>query len=109
MPREDRRVYFDHEEGYKAIYTFCSQKAIAKPVSGTLRRVDINLENSLELDFFIESARSQKIEVFTYTKDFVIAALMTMCQSIGTPLAKRANKSVEVVDGKLVLRVQILR
>ncbi len=109
MPREDRRLFFSNQEAYEAIYSLCGQKGIAKPVAGTLQRVDVNLENPMEIDLFIENSKTLKIEVATFTKDFVIAALMIMCQSTGTPIAKRANKGLEIVDEKLVLRVQILR
>ncbi len=109
MPREDRRVFFDLDESYKAVYTLCGQKAIPKPVSGVLRKVDINLDDPLNLDFQIESNRSGQMETSTFTKDFVIAALMVMCRNIGIPLPKGANKTLEMIRGQLVLRVQMLR
>lgn len=109
MPREDRRVFFDLEESYKGVYLLCEQKDISKPVAGILHKVDPNLDNPLALDFHIESNRSGKIEIFTYTKDFVIAALMTLCRDARIPLPKGANKSLEMHGAHLVLRVQMIR
>ncbi len=109
MPREDRRIFFDHDETYKAVYTFCMQKEVAKPPAGALLRVAVNVENPLELDFIIEGQRDQKLEMVKYTKDFVVAAMMIMCRGIGIPLPKAANKSLEVVNDKIVLRVQMMR
>ncbi len=109
MPREDRRISFDHEEVYKALYGFCVQKGVPKPPSGVLMRVSVDIENPLELDFIIETTREHKLENVKYTKDFTVAALMIMCRAIGIPLPKAANKSLELVNEKVVLRVQMMR
>lgn len=109
MPREDRRISFDHEEVYKAIYGFCVQKGVPKPPAGALMRVAVDIENPLELDFVIETNREQKLESVKYTKDFTVAALMIMCRAIGIPLPKAANKSLEIINDKIVLRIQMMR
>lgn len=109
MPREDRRIFFDFDETYKAIYQLCAQKGLPKPPSGYIVRVEQNLENPLELDFFLENHKSSAIETTRYTKDFAVAALMIMCRTIGIPLPKGANKSLELNRDKVVLRVQMLR
>lgn len=109
MPREDRRLYFDNLETYKALYSLCGQKHMQKPAVGVLKRIDTSLEDVMDLNFYIENSKTLEIETETYSKDFVTAALMVLCQSTGIPIAKRANKILEVVDDKLVLRIQILR
>lgn len=109
MPREDRRIFFDNDEVYKALYSFCAQKGLPKPPAGTLRRVEINVENPLELNIFIDGQRDAKIETITYTKDFMVAALMIMCRTMGIPLPKGANKTLELVNEKIVLRIQMMR
>ena len=109
MPREDRRIFFDFDETYKSIYQLCQQKGLPKPPAGHIVRVEQNLENPLELDIFLENHRSASIETIRYTKDFAVAALMIMCRTIGIPLPKGANKSLELAHDKVILRVQMLR
>ena len=109
MPREDRRIFFDYEESYKAIYSLCTQKGLPKPPAGYIIRIEPNIENPLELDIFLESSRSGSLETIKYTKDFVVAALMIMCRAIGIPLPKAASKTLELQHEKVVLRIQMLR
>ncbi len=109
MPREDRRIFFDHDETFKAVYLLCAQKGLPKPPAGYMLRIEPSVENPLELDFFIESQKDSSTETVKYTKDFVVAALMIMCRTIGIPLPKGANKSLELSQGQVVLRVQMLR
>ncbi len=109
MPREDRRIFFDFDETYKAVYQLCAQKGLPKPPAGIIIRVEQNIENQLELDFYLENQKTTEIEVVRYTKDFVVAALMIMCRGIGIPLPKGANKNLELSKDKVILRVQMLR
>lgn len=109
MPREDRRIFFDYEETYKAIYSLCTQKGIPKPPAGYIMRMEPNLENPLELDIFLDSNRSGTLETVKYTKDFVVASLMIMCRGIGIPLPKGASKTLELHQEKVILRVQMMR
>lgn len=109
MPREDRRIFFEFEETYKAIYQLCAQKGLPKPAAGTIIRIEQNIESPLELDVFLENNKSNEIEVIRYTKDFMIAALMIMCRTIGIPLPKGANKTLELAQAQVILRIQMLR
>ena len=109
MPREDRRIFFDYEETFKAIYSLCAQKGLPKPGGGVITRIEQNIDNPLEMDFMMESGRIGAPEVTRYTKDFVVAALMIMCRNLGIPLPKGANKTLEIIRDKIVLRVQMLR
>ncbi|PZQ46918.1 MAG: hypothetical protein DI551_04305 [Micavibrio aeruginosavorus] len=109
MPREDRRIFFDYDETYKALYQLCTQKGLPKPPAGSIARLEVNPENPLEIDFFLESNKSGGVEVIRYTKDFIVAALMIMCRTIGIPLPKGANKSMELQGDQIILRVQMLR
>ena len=109
MPREDRRIFFEYDEAYRAVYSLCGQKGVEKPPAGYLQKVEPNHDSPLELDLFIESHKTGSIENVTYTKDFVVAALIIMCRGIGIPLPKAANKSLELDKEKVVLRTQIMR
>jgi hypothetical protein len=108
MPREDRRISFDNEEVYKAIFALCTQKQMKKPIPGRITKVSetsgegpitIDIENPLD----VERPRGRE----EYTRDFIAAALMLFCRGCGIPLPKSARKSVMITDGALVLRVQI--
>lgn len=109
MPREDRRIFFDFEETYKALYQLCSQKGLPKPAAGSIVEIEQNLEHPLDLDISLENHRSNEVDRIRYTKDFVIAALMIMCRATGIPLPKGANKTLELMRGQVVLRIQMLR
>lgn len=109
MPREDRRIYFDHDETFKAIYQLCGQKGLPKPPAGYIIHVEANIENPLELDFTIESKRNVSNELIQYSRDFIVAALMIYCRTIGIPLPKGANKTLELSKDNLILRVQMIR
>jgi hypothetical protein len=109
MPREDRRIFFDYEETYKSIYSLCTQKGLPKPPAGHIMRMEPNLENPLELDIFLDNTRTGTLETVKYTKDFVVAALMIMCRTIGIPLPKGASKTLELQQEKVILRVQMMR
>lgn len=109
MPREDRRIYFDHDETFKAVYQLCGQKGLPKPPAGYIIRVEPNIENPMDLDVILENHRSSALETIHYSKDFVVAALMIYCRGAGIPLPKGANKSLELSKDKIILRVQMIR
>lgn len=109
MPREDRRIFFDYEETYKAIYSLCTQKGLPKPPAGHIMRMEPNFENPLEIDIFLDNIRTGSEETVKYTKDFVVAALMIMCRTIGIPLPKGASKALDLQEDKVILRVQMMR
>ena len=109
MPREDRRVIFDNEEVYKAVFALCTQKQMKRPMPGHIVKITIDegeasgvvidIENPLDTER--KSAREE------YSRDFIAAALMLFCRGSGIPLPKSARKSVMIADGSMVLRVQI--
>ena len=108
MPREDRRISFEPEEVYKAVFALCTQKQMKKPIPGHITKVSevsgegaiiIDIENPLD----VERPRGRE----EYSRDFIAAALMLFCRGSGIPLPKSARKSVMIADGVLVLRVQI--
>jgi hypothetical protein len=109
MPREDRRIFFDFEEIYKAIDLLCHEKGLAKPVPGYIINVEYDPENPLEVEITMENNRSGSVEVVKYTKDFMVAALMAACRAVNIPLPKGANKAMEIHEEKIALRVQMLR
>jgi hypothetical protein len=107
MPREDRRILFDNEEVYKALYAMSFQKQLKVPPPGQV--VKIYEDEANQGQIFVEMQNlHEKTEVkLDYTRDFVAAALMLFCRGCGIPLPKSAKKSVMLAEGQLMLRVQI--
>lgn len=109
MPREDRRILFENEEVYKALYALCAQKQIKKPPPGLLTRIYEDEKDSNKIYVHLENPQEthdpmRKVE---YSRDFLAAALMLFCRGLGIPLPKKAQKSVVIKDNEVVLRVQV--
>lgn len=103
MPREDRRIFFDHEETYKAIYALCMQKEMRKPPPGYITNVSIDKDNEQRIRIRIENPQDSSAADLEYGRDFMAAALMLLCRSLGIPIPRKSQKSVEVVDGGTIL------
>lgn len=107
MPKEDRRILFENDEVYKAIFALSAQKELPKPPPGSLSAVSLTETQPAEVIVRLENPAQNFNENVKYTYDFVAAALMMYCRGQGIPLPKKAHKSLLIVEGKLVLRVQI--
>jgi hypothetical protein len=104
MPREDRRIHFSHDEVYKAIYALSHQKQLKLPPAGHVTAIT---EENGTLFLDLSNPQIQTSAKLDYSRDFVAAALMLMCKGAGIPLPKSAKKSVMLVDGEIILRVQM--
>ena len=107
MPTEDRRITFESEEVYKAIYALCTQKQIKKPPPGVVSLVKEDEADNTKIYVDIENPQEKTRARMEYGRDFLAAALMLFCRGLGIPLPKKAQKSVIIIDGKVILRVQI--
>lgn len=107
MPREDRRISFDNDEVYKAVYALCTQKQMKKPIPGHIVKITEGAGESGAIFLDFENPLDKSAECGEYTRDFIAAALMLFCRGCGIPLPKTAKKSVAIIDGILILRVQI--
>jgi hypothetical protein len=107
MPREDRRIYFDYDETYKAIFALCVQRDFKKPQPGAIQSVEPLAEDPAKLSFKVVNQLEGTSSVSEYSRDFLAAALMLYCRSLSIPLPKSAQKSVELIQGSVILRVQI--
>ena len=107
MPREDRRITFDYDEVYKALYALSVQKQLQKPIPGQIMRVREDEEDKTKILIDIENPQ-EKIKITRdYSSDFLAAALMLFCRGLAIPIPKRAQKTVVIQDGQVVLRIQI--
>lgn len=107
MPREDRRIIFDFVEAYKAIYALSVQKEMRKPPPGVISRIAADTENDQNLKIMIENPQDNSTAQKEYSRDFLAAALMLYCRTLGIPLAKKSQKSVEFTGDSVVLRITI--
>lgn len=109
MPREERRIFFDYEEAYKAVQLLSLEKGLAKQPAGSVSVVEISPNDPQQINFVILKEKSGLEAVVPFSRDFLLAALMTMCHGIGIPLPKGANKSLEIMPEKIIIRVQMVR
>ncbi len=107
MPTEDRRILFNNEEVYKALYAMCFQKQMKAPPPGQVVNVAEDEENKGQIKVRIENPLDKTSADLEYTHDFMAAALMLFCRGCGIPLPKHAKKSVMISEGQITLRVQI--
>ncbi|MCB1531709.1 MAG: hypothetical protein KDJ35_02455 [Alphaproteobacteria bacterium] len=109
MPKEDRRIIFNNEEIYKAIFALCSQKQIKKPPPGRITALKVDDSDDSNLIVTIENPHDAEDSIHQreYSRDFLAAALMLFCRGLGIPLPKGARKSVLIKDDQVMLRVQI--
>lgn len=109
MPKEDRRIIFDNEEIYKALYALCAQKQIKKPPAGRITALKVDGKDDSKLLVTIENNQADydPVKEVEYTRDFLAAALMLFCRGLGIPLPKNATKSVLIKDDQVMLRVQV--
>ena len=107
MPREDRRIIFEYEELYKAIYSLCVQKGRRKPPIGMISSVVEDKNDNSRLYVLIENQHEEHSSKHEYSRDFIAAALMIYCRGCGIPLPKKARKSVIINEQDVILRVEI--
>ncbi len=107
MPREDRRIIFDDDEVYKALYALCFQRQIKTPPPGKIIKISEDAENKGQILISLQNPQDKTNADLEYTQDFLAAALMLFCRGAGIPLPKSAKKSVLIQDGQVVLRAQI--
>lgn len=107
MPTEDRRIIFQNDEIYKALYTLCHQKQLRKPKPGTLTGVIEDKGDPSKIYILLENAQDKTASQQEFSRDFLAAALMLYCQGLNIPLPKKAKKTVLIKDTTAMLRVMI--
>lgn len=107
MPQEDRRILFDNDEVYKALFTFCAQKQVKQPPPGHIVKIAPNDNNGGDFRFEIQNPLNGHHVSMEFGQDFLAAALMVFCRGVGIPLPKKARKTVLLNEGQIILRVQI--
>lgn len=109
MPKEDRRIIFDYDEVYKALYALCVQKNMKKPPAGRVQSVTADDDDpaTIILNLVNPGENFDPESEVEYARDFLAAALMLACRGQRIPLPKTAQKSVMIKEDSVILRVQI--
>ncbi len=107
MPREDRRIIFSFDEVFKALYALCMQREIRRPPPGEITAIKVDEDIESKLIVTISNIQEDSEREAEYSRDFLAAALMLYCRSLGIPISKQARKSVELKDDGVVLRLVI--
>lgn len=107
MPHEDRRIIFEFQETYKALYALCVQKEMKKPPPGVVAAVIVHPMEATKVLVRIENPQTNRAQDVEFTRDFLAAALMLYCRTCRIPLPKTGKKSVEFLENNIILRVQI--
>lgn len=104
--KEDRRIIFDYEEVYKAIYSLCMAKDYRRPPAGQVQKVSEKPGDDTVIILQIKTLDEQVLKL-EYGRDFIAAALLTLCRGLGVPIAKRARKSIVIPEDSVVMRVEL--
>ncbi len=107
MPREDRRIIFEFQETYKALYALSMQKELRTPPPGLVAAVVAHPTDPTKVLVRIENPHKNMAQDVEFTRDFLAASLMLYCRTCRIPLPKTAQKSVELAPDNVILRVQI--
>jgi len=107
MPQEDRKIIFDFQELYKAIYALSMRWEKKLPPPGVIVKIETHASDDGTLIVYIKNDHHGDLNKEEYTHDFLAAALMLFCRSCEVPVPKQSRKSVELKAGAIVLRVQI--
>lgn len=108
MPREDRRIIFDMSETYQALYRLSrKQEDAPKLIIGAIVKIEEDALDNNKFNVFISNPQDGTKKMVTYSRDFVAAALMMFCRGEGIPLPRRAQKTVLIKDGDLILRATV--
>jgi hypothetical protein len=109
MSREDRNIYFDLEESYKAILGLCIKNGLKNPPIGRITSAAVKAGHDDVFQLRIEDTLQGTGKDVEYTRDFLAAAFINYCRSVQIPLPRKSLKSVSVdVSGEeFVLRVVV--
>ncbi len=104
MPLEDRRIIFKPDELYHAIYAHAKRADMRALPSGEIKGARFKDEHGDMVSLVVVNDVEKTTSTHDYGRAFVAAALIMYCRGVGIPVPKAANKSIEIDDGRIVLR-----
>ena len=107
MPTEDRRIIFDNNEVYKALYALRHQKQLKKPPAGRIDAVSFDPKDTSQVIVNLINPQEKTKRKLDYSRYFLAAALMLFCRGCSIPLPKGAQKSVMIEDEVVILQIKM--
>ena len=107
MPKEIRRVVFTHAELRKAMGNFPGLRGKELPAGEITALLPRRKDNDYFVEFSILDYSSDKSLNFEAAEKDVTAALIEHCIRIKTPLPKKAEKELRIIDNNVCLDISI--
>ncbi len=105
MTWEERKIFFDFSEAYKAVYTLCVHNGVHVPPSGRIAHLSLEPEGLVTVK--IVNSQTGAAEDCDYSCDFMAAALIMYCRMYDIPLPKRGAKVMDIAGEMIILRITI--
>ena len=103
MHREERKIYFSNQELFKALAFFCETTNLNFPFDD---KAKLSFHNETELIATLcDPDQSDVTREFLESE--IAVALILLCKKLYIPIARKAEKSVEVLQDNVVLIMRI--
>ena len=107
MPMEIRRVVFTHAELRDALENFPKFGGSVLPAGEITAILPRRKDNDYFIEFSILDYSSDKNHTFEASEEDVVSALIEHCIRIKTPLPKKAEKELRIIDNSICLDITI--
>ncbi len=107
MPMEYRRVVFTRAELRDALENFPGMRGSALPAGEITAILPLRKDNNYFIEFSILDFSSSKNVTFEAPEKDIASALIEYCQRIKTPLPRKADKELRVIDNNVCLDMSI--
>ncbi len=106
MPSEVRIIVFTSEEALAAIEQF-NENLDTPLFRGKPSDLHIRKNPQVRAILEVERAGGDQIDTVDLNASHLAAAMITFCQKRRIPLPRSAKKELDVLDGQLVLRLEV--
>ena len=107
MPKEIRRVVFTHAELRKAMGNFPGLQGKELPAGEITALLPRRKDNDYFIEFSILDYSSDKNFTFEAPEEDIVSALIEHCIRIKTPLPRKAEKELRIIDNNVCLDISI--
>ena len=107
MPREIRRVVFTHAELRDALENFPGLRGSGLPAGEITALLPRRKDKNYFIEFSILDYSSDKNLTFEALEEDIASALIEHCIRIKTPLPKKAEKELRIIDNNVCLDISI--
>lgn len=106
MPLEKRELSFTETETKIALMQFSARKGLSFKVENI---VEFKIENGNDIGIILKifDPTANEPETVKYSQPEIAAALMAYCMFLKIPLPKAGKKSVQLLNGALILNIKI--